>query len=344
MITSARYEPGAPAAVDLSDNTNLWGTPPAAQAALVRAAAAGASRYPTPYGDRLKAAAAAYLGVTPAQVITGCGSDDVLDVAIRTAAAPGQRLAFCTPTFSMIPVFGQVNRLENVAVPFTAGWDLDVDRLVAASAAVTFICSPNNPTATGVSRQAIEAVVDRSAGLVIIDEAYAEYSGTTAIDLLARSDRLLITRTLSKAFGLAGQRVGYGVAAPALIDQLEVARGPFKVTTISEEAATAALTKDLPWVRERVAETLAIRARFVAAVAGSATWSLLPSTANFVLAVATPGSGDSAQALDQRLRARGVAGRLLTGLPGIGDALRITIGPWEMMEPVLAALAGEPAR
>lgn len=338
MSTSARYEPGAPAAVDLTDNTNLWGTPPAAQATLVRAAAAGASRYPTPYGERLKEAAAAYTGVATSQVITGCGSDDVLDVAIRSAAAPGQRLAFCAPTFSMIPVFGQINRLENIAVPFAADWDLNVDRLLAADAAVTFICSPNNPTATAVSRKALEAVVDGALGLVIIDEAYAEYAGTTALDLLGRSDRLLITRTLSKAFGLAGQRIGYGLGASALIERLEVARGPFKVTAISEEAATAALTDDLPWVQARVAETLANRARFEAAVADSSTWTLLPSAANFVLAVPTPGSTDTAAALDQRLRAGGVAGRLLTALPGIGDAMRMTIGPWEMMEPVVAAM------
>ena len=228
--------------------------------------------------------------------------------------------------------------------PFAADWDLDVDQLLAANAAVTFICSPNNPTATGVSRQAIEAVVDGALGFVIIDEAYAEYSGTTALDLLGRSERLLVTRTLSKAFGLAGQRIGYGLGAPALIERLEVARGPFKVTTSSEAAATAALTNDLPWVRERVAETLGIRARFEAAVAGSTEWSLLPSTANFVLAVPTAGSADTATALDHRLRRRGVAGRLLTALPGIGDAMRITIGPWEMMAPVIAALIEGPAQ
>lgn len=339
MSAPLRYDPGASAPVDLSDNTNLWGTPPAAQAALQRAAAGSASRYPSAYGDRLKEAAARYLGVSPDQVITGCGSDDVLDVAIRTAAAPGARLAFCAPTFSMIPIFGEINRLENVAIPFQRDWDVDVARLLEARAAVTFICAPNNPTATGVSRAAIEAVVDGAQGLVIIDEAYAEYSGTTAVDLLARSDRLLVTRTLSKAFGLAGQRVGYGIGSPVLVQQLEAARGPYKVTAISEEAAVAALTEDRAWVAERVVETLALRTRFEAAVSEQSDWQLLPSQANFVLAVPSAESTDTVDALGERLAARGIRGRRIGDYPGGNGALRLTIGPWEMMGPVVAAMA-----
>jgi histidinol-phosphate aminotransferase len=176
MIAANRYDPGLPAAVDLSDNTNAWGTPPAAQAALASATRGGVSRYPTAYGEPFKAAAARYIGVSTDQIITGCGSDDVLDVAIRSGATPGERLAFCAPTFAMIPFFGNLNRLENRPIPFRPDWEIDVDQLVSAEAAVTYICSPNNPTATGVSRQAIEAVVDRVRGLVIVDEAYAEYA------------------------------------------------------------------------------------------------------------------------------------------------------------------------
>lgn len=343
-MTSLRYEPGPPATVDLGDNTNLWGTPPAAQAALLAAAARGVSRYPSAYGDRLKEAAARHVGVTAAQVITGCGSDDVLDVAIRTAAAPGERLAFSAPTFTMIPIFGEINRLANVAVPFQPDWDVDVDRLLAARAEVTFLCAPNNPTGTGISRAAIEAIVRNAAGLVIIDEAYAEYAGTTAVDLVEHSDRLFVTRTLSKAFGLAGQRVGYGIGAPALIRRLEAARGPYKVTTISEAAAVAALEDDREWVAARVAETLAIRARFESAVAAETTWQLLPSQANFVLAVPAPGSPDSVDALIRRLRARDISGRRIDDFPGEGGAMRLTIGPWEMLAPVVEAMAEGGAR
>ncbi len=338
MTATLRYEPGPTAAVDLGDNTNLWGTPPAARVALMAAGARQASRYPSPYGERLQAAAAGYLGVSPDQVVTGCGSDDVLDAAIRSAAEPGQRLAFCGPTFSMIPALASINRLQAVAIPFRPDWDIDPDRLLAAGTAVTYICAPNNPTATGVSRAAIEAVLQGAQGLVIVDEAYAEYAGSTAVDLLPRSDRLLVVRTLSKAFGLAGVRVGYAAGAPALVRRIEGARGPFKVSSVSEAAAVAALTDGRGWVSERVRETVALRRRFEAAVAAIPGWDLLPSQANFVLARPAPGAPDSAMALDARLRANGVAGRFFPALPGIGDAIRFTIGPWEMLTPVLEAM------
>jgi histidinol-phosphate aminotransferase len=339
MTESLRYQSGPTAAVDLADNTNLWGAAPAARAALAAAANGPVSRYPSPYGERLKTAAAEYLGVRPDQVVTGCGSDDVLDAAIRTAALPGQRLAFSAPTFSMIPAFAASNRLEPFAIPILPSWDIDVERLIAAGAAVTYICSPNNPTATGVSRAAIELVVERAAGLVIVDEAYAEYAGATAVDLLARSDRLLVVRTLSKAFGLAGLRVGYAAGEPQWIQRIEAVRGPFKLTAPSEAAGAAALTEDLAWMEARVADTLSLRARFESEVARTVHWELLPSAANFVLARPAPGSPDTAAALDARLRARGVAGRLFPALPGIGDAIRFTIGPWAMIAPVVAEMA-----
>lgn len=344
MTAPLRYEPGPAAAVDLGDNTNLWGAPPAARAALAAASTPAISRYPSPYGDRLKAAAAGYLGVRPDQVVTGCGSDDVLDAAIRSAAEPGQRLVFSAPTFSMIPAFAGISRLKPVAVPFRADWDIDAERLVAAHGAVTYLCAPNNPTATGISREAIEFVVAQAKGLIIIDEAYAEYAGVSAIDLLERSDRVLVVRTLSKAFGLAGLRVGYAAGASALVERIEAARGPYKVSVASEAAAVAALTEDRDWMMARVAETLALRARLVAAVASSPDCVLLPSQANFVLAVPRPGSPGAIRALAERLRARDITGRFFPALPGIGDALRLTIGPWEMVTPVIEAMTAEAAR
>lgn len=344
MTASLRYEPGPAASVDLGDNTNLWGAPPAARGALAAASTAAISRYPSPYGDALKTAAAGYLGVRVDQVVTGCGSDDVLDAAIRSAAEPGQRLVFSSPTFSMIPAFAGINRLQPVPVPFRADWDIDPEALLAARGAVTYLCAPNNPTATGISRAAVEFVAERATGLVIIDEAYAEYAGVTALDLLERSDRVLVVRTLSKAFGLAGLRVGYAAGAPGLIERIEGARGPYKVSVASEAAAVAALNDDRGWVMARVAETLALRERFEAAVASAPDCSLLPSHANFVLAVPRPESPDAIRALADRLRARDVTGRFFPALPGIGDALRLTIGPWEMLAPVIEAMTGEAAR
>lgn len=338
MTASLRYEPGPASPIDLSDNTNRWGPGPAARAALDRPGAAGLSRYPSPYGDALKSAAANYLGVAAAQVVTGCGSDDVLDAAIRACARPGERLVFSTPTFSMIPAFAAVNHLEAVPVPLLPDWEVDAERLVAAQGAVTYLCAPNNPTATGISRAAIEQVVTQAAGLVIIDEAYAEYAGVSAVDLAAAGDRVLVTRTLSKAFGLAGIRAGYGVAAPELVARIEGARGPYKLTTLSEQVAVAALSGDRDWVCATVADTRLLRARFAEAARETPRFELLPSQANFVLIIGREPHGDVIRRLDATLRAAGVAGRFLPALPRLGDALRLTIGPWTMLEPVLEAM------
>ena len=178
----------------------------------------------------------------------------------------------------------------------------------------------------------IEAVVSRANGLVIIDEAYAEFAGVSSIELLARYDNLLITRTLSKAFGLAGLRIGYAAGSPAVVREVEKSRGPYKVNSLAERAAMVAITDDRVWVEEKIEEVRANRARFTERVKAL---GLLPieSSANFVL---VPVSA-SRQICARMVRA-GVAVRVLEKLTGIGDALRISIGPWPMMEDCLAAL------
>jgi histidinol-phosphate aminotransferase len=321
-----------PCAIDLSDNTNLWGVPPAAGRAIHEAAASTVTRYPALYAGALKGALAAYLGVDPAMLVTGCGSDDVLDSAIRAFGEPDERIAYPDPSFAMIPIFARMNGLEPVPVPLTAGFDADADALLATGAKVIYLCSPNNPTGAALSRAAVERVVERAPGVVIVDEAYAEFAGADVLDLLARTERLLVARTLSKAFGLAGLRVGYAVGAPALVAEVEKSRGPYKVNAVAERAAVAALTEDLDWVRAHVRLAVENRARLADALAALGL-SPLPSSANFVL-VPVP----AAAAVAVEMRRCGVAVRPFDGLPAIGDALRISVGPWEMLEACLAAL------
>jgi histidinol dehydrogenase len=333
----SRYSPErASCPVDLSDNTSAWGAPPAASRALLDAAASAeaVARYPSLDAEATTAAMAAYLGVDAARIVTGCGSDDVLDSAIRAFGEPGDRLAHLDPTFSMIPIFARLNGLEPVAVPLTATFDADPDAVLATGARIIYLCSPNNPTGTALSRAAVERIVDRAPGLVILDGAYAEFAAESDVDLLARSPRLLVTRTLSKAFGLAGLRVGYAAGAPDVVAEVAKSRGPYKVGALAERAARAALTEDLPWVRAVVAETVVLRARLAAAL-GELGLAPLPSAANFVL-VPVPG----AAAVAARMRARGVAVRAFTALGGVGDALRIAVAPWPALEACLDALRG----
>jgi histidinol-phosphate/aromatic aminotransferase/cobyric acid decarboxylase-like protein len=167
---------------------------------------------------------------------------------------------------------------------------------------------------------------------VILDEAYAEFAGAGYITEAPRHERLLVVRTLSKAFGLAGLRIGYAAGCARLVAEVEKSRGPYKVNALAERAATAALTEDRAWVRTHIGKALHNRAR-LAAELRTLGFAPLPSEANFIL-VPVPGAGE----LGAAMRRAGVAVRPMPALPGIGDALRISIGPWPMLQAALDAL------
>jgi histidinol-phosphate aminotransferase len=334
------YAPEEPCAIDLSDNTNLWGAPPSAELAIREVAAGSMRRYPETYAESLKEAIAQYVGLPSACVVTGVGSDDVLDSILRAFADSGDVIAVPSPTFVMMPVFARLNRLRPVAVPLTASYDVDVEGMVAANARIAYLCSPNNPTGTAFSRSAIDEVVRRTNGVVMIDEAYFEFSGDSAVDLVQSNGRVLIVRTFSKAFGLAGLRVGYAIGAPELVAEVEKARGPYKVSAVAAAAACAALGSGVPWMKERVALAVASRDEFSAQLTARGL-SPAPSRANFVFVPIA-----DAPSVAAKMRQRGVAVRAFTGIPTFspalrqsgGAALRITVGPSDIMRTTLQAL------
>ena len=330
------YAPNrAPCAVDLSDNTNLWGMPPHAERVVRETDVAVATRYPSLYAAELKQALADYLGVGADMIVTGCGSDDVLDSAVRALAEPGDRLAVPDPSFAMLPIFARMNALEPVLVPLVRRHATRRRRHARhRRRASSYLCSPNNPTGNRLDADAVARVVREAPGIVIVDEAYAEFAGGDVRDLLRESDRLLVCRTLSKAFGMAGLRIGYMAGAPSLVAEVEKSRGPYKVNALAERAALAALRDDMAWVRRHVAEAVRVRERLAAALRALGL-APLPSDANFVL-VPVP----DATAIATRLRDHGVAVRPFPALPHIGDALRISVGPWEMVERVIDELGG----
>ncbi|HEU4879597.1 MAG TPA: histidinol-phosphate transaminase, partial [Gemmatimonadaceae bacterium] len=201
-----------------------------------------------------------------------------------------------------------------------------VDEMRNANARITYLCSPNNPTGEVLSIDTIEAIASTAKGLVIVDEAYIEFGGSSCTGLLGRFENLLLTRTFSKALGLAGFRLGYGIASPAIIRRIEGARGPYKVSAISEAVGASVLDNDLEWVDDKAREAVANRELLAAAVVDMGLQPL-KSGANFVLIPV-----NDSRELDARLRKRSVAVRAFQGLNGIGDALRVTVGPWPMME------------
>ncbi len=340
-----RYAPDRrPIEVDLSDNTNRWGPHPGALAALREASPDDLARYPSVYADGVRSAVARRFGIPEACVTTGCGSDDLLDSLFRAAGEPGEGVAFCPPTFSMVEIFARMNGM--VPRPLPPGSFDEPDRIFEDAPAVVYLCRPDNPTGEVLARERVEALIrgaDQAGSVLLLDEAYADFADDTLIEQAVDSERAVVVRTLSKAYGLAGLRVGFAAGAEAVIGELEKSRGPYKVNRPAEAAAVAAIEDREGWVPGIVRQVRAERARLHEALLARGV-TPLPSGANFLLLPLrnlpdrSSGGPWSAERMTARLRDQGVAVRPFPELPGLGDAVRVSIGPREETNRFLEAL------
>lgn len=325
-----------PIEVDLSDNTNLWGPHPAVVRAIADANGPTLTRYPTLYSDPLREQVSRMFSVQPDCVTTGAGSDDVLDSIMRAACRPPGLLSFAAPTFVMAHITARMNGLRTRAVPWATVL-ADPGTLLEDSPDVVYVCSPNNPSGAAVdedwARRLLEGI-GPDGPLLILDEAYADYHGRTLVPLAVAHGRTVVTRTLSKLYGLAGVRVGYGIAAPEVIGEIDKSRGPFKLGALAEAAAVAALRDDQGWALKTLERTRESRALLAQALAARGM-EPLPSVTNFLLVPVAP---LSTATVTEGLAERGVAVRPFPAQPGLGDCVRITVGPWPMMEAFLEAL------
>lgn len=332
----SRYAPDRrPVAIDLSDNTNLWGTHPDALAVIRGADTDDLARYPSLYADTLREAVSRRHGVRMEQVTTGCGSDDVLDSLWRSLAEDGGTVAHVAPTFSMVEPLSRMNGREAHAVAWSRAL-ADPERLFEHDPLMVYLCRPNNPTGFQPSNEWVEQVLEIAGPdgpVVLIDEAYADFAEDNWIPRVTAYPRALAVRTLSKAYGLAGLRVGYGVGSESLVGEIEKSRGPYKVSRLAEAAAAAALDDPQGWVKRTVRECVDNRERLRAALADRGT-PVPPSSANFLL---LPVDSGRAVPVVHALREHGVGARPFPDCADVGDAIRVTVGPWPMMERFLAA-------
>jgi histidinol-phosphate aminotransferase len=211
---------------------------------------------------------------------------------------------------------------------------MNIDGLLATKAPLIYVCSPNNPTGTVTPREELLRLFDHAPGIVLLDEAYGEF--TDAHDLraeAARRENVLVTRTFSKAWGLAGLRIGYGVGGEALVAAVTKARGPYKVTAVSESAAVHALRHDAAWLKATVQDARRMRDRLHLALQGRDAVRVWASEGNFVFLQLA----DSAAAAAERFRERGIGVRAFSNLNGIGEALRVGLAPWEQLQRVVDA-------
>lgn len=332
-----RYDPArAPVRIDLSDNTNLWGPHPAALERIRSAGTDDLARYPELYADTLREAVAERFGVCDDCVTTGAGSDDVLDSAYRAVCAPGATLRFASPTFSMVEPLALMNGMSSFGVLWPDALD-DPSTLLVDDPDLVYVCRPNNPTGEQAPLEWIEELLRlRGDGdtLVIIDEAYVDFADESLISRAPELPGVLVARTTSKAYGLAGLRCGFAVGRSAVVAEVDKSRGPYKVSRLAAEAAAAAIRDEEGWMDGVVRSCLENRARLHDSLAERGL-DPLPSSANFVF-VATPTGRAKDDALT--LRDAGIGVRPFTGIPGVGEGLRVTVGPWAMMEDFLSAL------
>lgn len=328
------YDPKrTPCATDLSDNTNLFGVAPSVQQLFVTAPPHLITRYPTVFAPGLKQLLAIKHRVDPENITTGCGSDDVIDSALRAFCEPGDRVAFPNPTFGIVPTFVHMNAATPESTTYNADFSIDVPALVRSHAAATYVCNPNNPTGTTVTARTIEELDASVEGILLLDEAYADFSDADYAVFAAQSQRTISLRTMSKACGLAGLRVGYAIGPAPMIREVEKSRGPYKVNAVAEAAASGIISADSGWVADVIAQTRANRERLGGEL-DKLGLKYLKSAANFILIQLPPPL--TAHEANTEFRARGVAVRPFANLPHAGECVRVTIGPWAMMQTFLA--------
>jgi histidinol-phosphate aminotransferase len=301
---------------------------------LAALAAARWSRYPDAHGSELKTAIGAREGLPAEAVVVGNGSNSLFLSLFVAAAFPGRRIGICPPTFGLYAPWARATGCEVVAFPLEdENLCPPVEAMLAAARGdvdLAFVlCSPNNPTGTVFPREGLVALLGTGA-LVVMDEAYVEFSGGSARDLLTRFPNLVIARTLSKAAALAGARVGYVLGDPGLLANIEKVVPPFGVNLFARAAAAAALS-DGARTGARIAAVVAERKRMAAALANLPGARLSDSRANFVYLRPHRPAGE----LFEELRWRGLLVRRVAGTAA--EALRVTIGQPEENDRFLQA-------
>ncbi|MDD2421801.1 MAG: histidinol-phosphate transaminase [Heliobacteriaceae bacterium] len=332
-----------PQGIKLDANENPFPWPAVFTERLGREAFTDAfNRYPDGAATGLRQALSGYTGREPAEILVSNGSDEAIQLFLLTFGGPGLATVVANPTFVMYAMATRYLGGKVIDVPLLeveGVFHLDVAGILAAAAReetrLIVICNPNNPTGNCFPEEDILAVVNGTDKPVVVDEAYYEFSGQTLAPRLAELPNLLIMRTFSKAFGLAGLRVGYTLGAPELIREINKVRQPFNVNAFSQGAARLALA-EAPAFQAQVRQVLAGRERLWPELHRFA-WQVYPTDANFIFL--RPRAADLAAgvrlagAIFQGLLDQGIMVRRL------GDALRITIGRPVENERLLAALA-----
>lgn len=304
--------------------------------------------YPDKYAIEAREALADSLAVDPAQILIGNGSDDLLLTLYHAFLDNQGQVLTVYPTFSMYKWFANLIGCENVEIPLKrADFSLDLEKIlksISKKVKIVIIASPNNPTGTQFPRDQLLKIIESSTeNLVVIDEAYTDFSGGSLLDEIATHPNLIILKTYSKLWGLAGLRLGYGVASKEIIDILRAVQVPFSTNVVSQ-AIVPLMLKEEPIIKEVIAEVKKGRKWLADELSKFEQLKLYPSEANFIL-VETVDPAVPMKKLIAGLFQQGILIRDQTNLKGLENCARITVGTHEMnkklMEGIQKVLNGE---
>lgn len=288
--------------------------------------------YPDPVSTQLRQAAAQVFQVSPSQILAGNGSDDILNIALRTFVDPGETVAFLDLTYSLYETIAAVHGAVIEKIPLNDQFEL-TGPVLCPQAKIIFLASPNAPVGKHLNREFLRQTCAQASGMVLIDEAYIDFSDEDHWDFLQEFDNVILSRTLSKSYSLAGMRVGFGISSPEMIQEMDKVRDSYNLDRLAQCLGTAALaaTEDFKPIWQQIRQT---RQRLTLALE-KLDFKVLPSDANFVLA--SPqwiGAFD----LYQQLKAQKVLVRYFKH-PRILDYVRISIGTESETDQLLTAIA-----
>jgi len=329
------YEPGfQPKQVDivkLNTNENPYPPSPKVMEVLREIEPEQLRRYPDPLGSAFREATAEVNGVRPENIMCCNGGDELLSLAVRAFCDADRAVAYPVPTYTLYPVLAHIQGCKAIEIPFDEEFNLPA-KLASTGAALTIVCNPNAPTGTFVNIEELASLADEIKGVLLIDEAYVDFAERNCTTLVKDFDNVIILRSLSKGYSLAGLRFGYAIAQPELINGLIKVKDSYNVDTVAIAAATAAI-KDQKYFSENIKKVKVERDRMTKELRALG-FEVPRSQSNFVLAACR---NCSASDLYEKLVQRNIYVRYFAQ-PGIEDKLRITIGTAEQNDTLGGAL------
>ena len=325
--------PATPDVIKLNTNENPYPPSPRITEAL-QVATDKLRLYPNPTAKPLRAAIAELHELEPEQVLAGNGSDDVLNLCTRCFADAERPVGMTTPSYSLYPTLASLQGAPLVEIPFEEDFALDPTRIASCGANLFFLTTPNAPAGVAFPNHALKVTLDAFPGIFVADEAYADFAPGSAVPLLSEHPLLLVTRSLSKSYGLAGIRVGYALGSPELVAVLDKAREVYNVDRLAQTVALAAI-RDQDYFREITAKTLATRARTLNDFR-SRGWKTYDSATNFLFTEPRDAAGNTgsevASSLFGFLEDNRILVRRFPNHPLTSSFLRISIGDDNQMQ------------